>query len=377
MNLRSQPDEAQLKEPRQSLPPENANPTNNFTAGIVQRHAHWAILGLLVSLGCIALLWRQVDLRQSWNTLGKVDVRFMILSLLLFFVNLPLRAWRWQRIFSPASRPRFGSCLTVLGIGNMANFLLPGRAGDLARCVLVGRETSASQSSRTLATLAVEKVLDGLALAGMVLFSVLWLHPPHWVVDLLRVALLIFGGVLVALVALRYRTRLLIEFVRAAFRWVRLPSMETKVDNLIVSFADGLSAVSSLGQMLLLLAITAAIWVCEAGLIWVLAAALGLSIKLVSAAVASAILGLAFMIPAAPGGLGTYELFGTEALKLAGLTASSALALTVVIHAWVFVVNIGAGVFLLAAKGLSLAQLKNRLSSSPTESDAAAARRSI
>ena len=335
------------------------------------------VVGILIGLGCLAILLRQVDLKQSWNALSRLSGPYLLVPLALFLTNLPLRAWRWQRIFSAEARPSFGSCLTVLGIGNMANFLLPGRAGDLARCVLVGHEPSASQSSRTLATLAVEKVLDGLALAGMVLFSLWWLHPPHWVVDLLRVALLFFGGVLVALVALRYRTRLLIEIVRAAFRWVRLPSMETKVDSLIVSFADGLTAVGSPGQMLFLFAITAAIWACEAGLIWVLAAALGLSIKMESAAVASAILGLAFMIPAAPGGLGTYELFGTEALKLAGLTASSALALTVVIHAWVFVVNIGAGVLLLAAKGLSLAQLKSRLSNPPIDSDAAAARRSI
>ena len=67
------------------------------------------------------------------------------------------------------------------------------------------------------------------------------------------------------------------------------------------------------------------------------------------------------MIPAAPGGLGTYELFGTEAFKLAGIAASSALALTIVIHAWVFVANITVGICLLAIKGISLPQLRNRL----------------
>jgi uncharacterized membrane protein YbhN (UPF0104 family) len=71
------------------------------------------------------------------------------------------------------------------------------------------------------------------------------------------------------------------------------------------------------------------------------------------------------MIPAAPGGLGTYELFGTEAFKLAGIAASSALALTVVIHAWVFVANIAVGICLLAVKGISLSQLRNRLEVGP------------
>ena len=320
-----------------------------------------AVVGILIGLGCVAILLRQVDLKQSWNALGRLNGPYMLVPLAMLFVNLPLRAWRWQLIFPSSRRPGLGACLTVLGIGNMANFLLPGRAGDLARCVLLGRGDSLRETSRTLATLAVEKVLDGLALVGMVLFAVWALHPPHWVIELLRVATLIFGGALVLLVALRYQTRALIDSVRRGFRLVHLSSLEEKFDGLLTSFADGLSAVSSAGQMLTLLLITAAIWITDAGSIWGLAGALGLGVSLKSAVVASAVLGLGLMIPAAPGGLGTYELFGTEAFKLAGIAASSALALTVVIHAWVFVANIVLGICLLAVKGISLAQLRNRI----------------
>jgi uncharacterized membrane protein YbhN (UPF0104 family) len=88
-------------------------------------------------------------------------------------------------------------------------------------------------------------------------------------------------------------------------------------------------------------------------------------VTLKSSVVASAILGLGLMIPAAPGGIGTYELFGTEAFGLADIAASSALALTVVIHAWVFVANVAVGICLLAIKGISLAQLRNRIDTAP------------
>ncbi len=320
-----------------------------------------ALVGVLIGLGCLAILLRQVNLKQSWNALGRLNGPFLLVPLTVFFVNLPLRAWRWQLIFPSSSHPSLGACLTVLGIGNMANFLLPGRAGDLARCVLVGRAGSLSESSRTLATLAVEKVLDGLALVGVVLFSLWALHPPHWVLELLRVAILVFGGALVLLGALRYQTQLLIDCVRRGFRIVHLSSLEEKFDGLLTAFADGLSAVSSAGRILTLLLITAAIWITEAGSIWGLAAALGLTVSLKSAIVSSAVLGLSLMIPAAPGGLGTYELLGTEAFKLAGIAASSALALTVVIHAWVFVANVVVGTCLLAVKGISLTQLANRV----------------
>jgi len=324
-----------------------------------------AAVGVLIGLGCLAILLRQVDLKQSWNTLGKLKGPFLVVPLVVFVVNLPLRALRWRLIFPFSRQPSLGACLMVLGIGNMANFLLPGRAGDLARCVLLGPTSSLNDSSRVLATLAVEKVLDGLALVGMVLFSIWALHPPHWVLDLLRIAILLFGSAVVLLILLRYQTRTLIAYLRQAFRIVHLSSLEKQLDSLLTSFVDGLSAVGSAGQMLALLLVTAMIWSTEAALIWGLARTLGVTVSLKSAVVASAVLGLGLMIPAAPGGLGTYELFGTEAFKLAGIAASSALALTLVIHAWVFVANIAVGICLLAVKGISLAQLRNRLEIEP------------
>src|SRR5579871_4960985 len=166
-----------------------------------------AVLGVLIGLGCLAILLRQVDLKQSWETLGRLNGPFMLIPLAVFFLNLPLRAWRWQLIFPPSWRPGLGACLTVLGIGNMANFLLPGRAGDLARCVLIGHDGSLDESSRALATLAVEKVLDGFALLGMVLFAAWALQPPRWLLDSLKLATVFFGAALLLLIFLRYRTR--------------------------------------------------------------------------------------------------------------------------------------------------------------------------
>lgn len=320
-----------------------------------------AILGTLVGVGCIALVLRQVDLKQSWNTLGRLNGPFLFVPVAVFLVNLPLRAWRWQIIFPSSSRPRFADCLLVLGIGNMANFLLPGRAGDIARCVLLGDGTTLSGSSRTLATLAVEKILDGFALIGMVLFAAWSLNPPHWVFRILRIAAVIFGGAMLAAILLRHQTGGLTEFANRLLRTLHMSFLEGGATRLLTSFSEGLGAVVSAQQMLILLLLTAGIWVSEAVLIWGLAGALELGISLRSAVIASAILGLGLMIPAAPGGLGTYELFGTEAFKLTGMAGSGALALTIVIHAWVYVANITAGLCLLALKGISLAQLRKQV----------------
>ena len=224
------------------------------------------LLGLLIGLGCLGILLRQVDLKQSWNALGRLNGPFMVVPLVMFVVNLPLRAWRWQLIFPSSWRPSFSACLTVLGIGNMANFLLPGRAGDLARCVLLGRSNALTEGSRTLATLAVEKALDGLALVGMILLALWTLHPPLWLLVLLRMAILIFGSSLAILVLFRYRAQVLLIFARRIFRALHLSSIEQRIDGLLTSFAEGLGAVNSSSRMLTLLIMTAAIWMTEAGL---------------------------------------------------------------------------------------------------------------
>lgn len=320
-----------------------------------------AAIGLLIGAGSIAILLRQVDLKQSWNALGRLNGPYIFVPLALVFLNLPLRAWRWRLIFPPAQRPGIAACIRVLAIGNMANFLLPGRAGDLARCVLLGRAGSLNESSRTLATLSVEKVLDGLALVGMVLLSIWALQPALWVIDLLRVSAFIFLGALALLIVLRYRTQTLITVVRRTGALLHLTFFESKFDGLLVSFSEGLSATTSAAQMVILIGITAVIWMTEAATIWGLAAAMGFAVAFKAAMVASAVLGLGLMIPAAPGGLGTYELFGTEAFKMVGLASSSALALTVVIHAWVFVINIALGVCMLTLQGISMSQLKTRI----------------
>jgi len=73
-----------------------------------------AVMGVLMGLGCLAILLKQVDLKQSWNALGRLNGPYMLIPAAVFFVNLPLRAWRWRLIFPASWRPSLGACLTVL-----------------------------------------------------------------------------------------------------------------------------------------------------------------------------------------------------------------------------------------------------------------------
>src|SRR5262249_53890708 len=213
---------------------------------------------------------------------------------------------------------------------------------------------------RTLATLGVEKALDGLALVGMILLTISSLSPPPWMVKLVWSGGLLFGGALLIMVFLRYRAASLIDVGIAALRRAHLAALGDRLPTPLASFADGLAAMSSGAQMLRLLAMTAAIWTTEALIVSGLALSFGIEISIRSAALVSAVLALGLMVPAGPGGLGTYELAGVAGLKVVGVDPSSALALTLVIHAWAFITNVGLGLCLLAC-GVRPARIGNDL----------------
>jgi uncharacterized membrane protein YbhN (UPF0104 family) len=147
------------------------------------------------------------------------------------------------------------------------------------------------------------------------------------------------------------------RFVRGCFRFIRRPALGEKVQDLSISLAEGLSAIGSLDRMLVLVAATAVVWALEAAFIWAMAAAVGVPLSIAGGALVAAVLGLGLMIPAAPGYVGTYEFFAVAVLSLFGASRESALALTLVMHAWVLLFTTGMGLAALAASGVRLSRL--------------------
>lgn len=315
------------------------------------------VLGALVSLCFAGLLLKRANLHQTWQTLRGIDMRLLVLPLLMLALNYPLRAFRWQLIFPRQVRPGYLVTFRTFAIGTGANNFVPGRAGDLARCMLIARGSSMAGSSMALATLAIEKVLDGLALLAIVLVACIYISPPGWLTKLVALGAVFFGVALAAMFALHYRSNWFVGRVEAMFCAVHLSFLTKKASALFESFTKGLHAISSLTQLLWLAGITAIIWVTEAGLVWAIAKPLKLPLSLPNSVVVAAVLGLGLMVPAGPASIGTYEFFVVAAMGLAGIASGSALAYAVLLHSWVFLATSLVGLACLAWAGLTLKQL--------------------
>ncbi|MGH7814710.1 MAG: lysylphosphatidylglycerol synthase transmembrane domain-containing protein [Candidatus Binataceae bacterium] len=318
------------------------------------------LLGAAISAGLLFILLRQFN-PKDWSRfraiLGGLDVRILAIPLAAFACSSFLRPWRWQRIFPSGERPGFGPCFGALWAGNMANNAVPFRGGDVIRCFLVGGDTSLTKASVALATLGLEKILDGFALLGILLASFMFLSPPQWLGRLGFASAAAFGGALLAAIGLHYRTKWFLSLTRSSFKAFRLDSLGDRVATLFEWFARGLEAVSSPLIMAQLAAITALIWSADAVAVWGLALSLRIPLSIPGAAVVSAIVGLSLMIPSAPGFVGTYEFFSVAALRLLGVEFSAAMALTVFMHGWMAVCTTVAGTCGLWICGISFSRL--------------------
>jgi uncharacterized membrane protein YbhN (UPF0104 family) len=123
-------------------------------------------------------------------------------------------------------------------------------------------------------------------------------------------------------------------------------------------FLAGLEVIASPRQMIVLGFLTSCVWLCEAFAVLGLASALGLRLGVLSAVVTSSVLALGMMIPSAPGYVGTYEFFAVSALQMFAIAPEQGLALTLVMHGWVYGMIIIVGIAVWVAGGLEWSQIQ-------------------
>lgn len=287
------------------------------------------LLGLTVSAVAIWLLLRQVDLRLVGHALAQARLPLLLLAPVAYFVAMSLRAWRWTFLLRPVKRLGWREVWPVTALGYAGNLVLPARLGEVLRAALM-RSRGVSAGS-ALATIAAERMIDGLATVAIALFTMRLLSEsaPQWLISAGRVAAVVFGAGLVILFVMLLARPLvarIIEGLSARLPWLAKPA------GWGLRFLDGLAVLRSPALLAQILAITALAWVASIAEYWLVMAAMGIRLPAAGAAFSISAIGLSSAIPAAPGYVGTQELVGVTMLGLWGVSAETALAASLAFH---------------------------------------------
>ena len=285
-------------------------------------------LGTAVSLLLIAYLLKGLDVHEVVDQLQQARWSWVGVAVLLAPLGLWTRARRWRYLFPPDTE--LPSLFPAVGIGYMANNVLPLRAGEVLRVYVVTRRWGHGFWT-VVATLVVERVLDSLAIV-LILAALMFVIPVPpvlaWAaVGLLAVAVVAVGALVLIGLAPAACRRLV---TRLGGGW---PAVEHRVLRILETFVGGLVGIRSRAHVAPLLVWTAIVWIIPALAGWTMLHAMNLSLPWVAAWTVLAFTGLGITIPSAPGYVGVFHAAAVLALTVFAIPHPTAVGYAVLFHA--------------------------------------------
>ncbi len=319
--------------------------------------------GVAISAILLVLILRKAqDLSAVRDALASADYRWVAVAAALYLLAFIPRGMRWGRLLVGVRQLPLTSLIKVAVIGFMANNVLPLRLGEFVRAYVLGRKEHVSTAA-TLATIVVERVLDGLTLV-LAMSVILAIYPfPLWVKRVGEATSVLFVGALVAILFLAYRGDLVRSLAARVLR--PLPStVAGKVSQLLDAFDSGIHMMRRPVDAIVAAGLSVVIWAIEFVVYTRVLAAFGPAIQrelgqpvpLHLVVLLLVVLNFGVMVPTAPGYIGAFQ--AAIIVVLAGVVGlSNPLAFSI---AWVLWAVMVLPVVLLGFVFLSSEQLDVR-----------------
>ena len=271
----------------------------------------------------VLFLWK-ANLREVAGRITRLRPVDFGLSVAASLSTLVIRSARWKTILRPVARIRFGSSFSATAIGFAASTVLPARAGEVVRPVVLARRTSVTLSS-SFASVLFERVIDLATVLVLFLFYCTWPGArPEFpsgaavVFRSLRAFALVFGAGAAAFFALAIFATGRRDLAKRLGKRLaaRLPHrFRERAENALISFLDGLASVRSPRILLEIAALSVLLWVAVCAQIYFLFRAFELPLPAAASILVLVVTLIGLAIPT-PGGVGGFHKLCQVALTL-------------------------------------------------------------
>jgi uncharacterized membrane protein YbhN (UPF0104 family) len=286
------------------------------------RAIYW-ILSLALAAVFLYFSLRGIDWRNVWITLRGARWEMVGGAVCLSSIALFLRSFRWRVLLTAQRDVSVPLAFWATSSGYLGNNVLPARAGEVIRTLMIARRTGMSKAF-VLTTALSERVVDAIALITISSVVLLTLSAqPGWLAKAARpFAILGLGGA--AAIAL------LPIFEAFWFRFLaRLPIPEKlrhPIEQILEQVLNGIRSFHDPARLSRFLGLTAVIWLLDGFTTVIAAGSIGVPISLPVAFLLVAGLGLGSALPSTPGYVGIYQFVAVSVLEPFGLSKSSAIA---------------------------------------------------
>ncbi|MFO1094961.1 MAG: lysylphosphatidylglycerol synthase transmembrane domain-containing protein [Planctomycetaceae bacterium] len=285
------------------------------------------LIGFAITVACLAWALWMIKSGRSWQAVfheiaaafRQADYRTLVFLWVILAVFYWIKAFRWRLLLRPVGN--FDSTrdlLPSLMAGFAYNNILPLRAGEFIRVWLFSKSHRVPMST-SLATVAVERILDALTILVLLAIGVSHLeHVSPDVEKIVKTGGAIFSSVAVCIVVYLVWTQPFLKF--AGWCLAHLPLAPARFGQSILGMLDaasfGLVALKRGGLLGGIVATSLAQWLLNAIYIAAAVSAFGIQLPWDGALVLMGVVAFGVAVPSAPGFFGVMQVYFLLVLKM-------------------------------------------------------------
>jgi glycosyltransferase 2 family protein len=315
----------------------------------------WVRVSLLLppTLLALALLWwRGPSIHDVGDAFTAVRWELIAAAIALELLSVLTRAMSWEAVIGqamPPPRPSFRLVFPAFGVGLLANAVLPGRIGELARVAVLTRKMPARRGvwANLIGTIFAHRVLDLVPILLLVVYVLLTARIPEWAITSLTIATGIGLALLAfALASARHHERGVVHDVVGPVR------------RLLIMARHGLGVLHAPLAAALAILLQCSGWLFQLLAVYVSMRAFHIDAPMPAAALVLLLVSVATIFPLWPGNVGLVQAAVALPLIQYGVASAHGIAYGFGLQAIEAAVGIGVGLVFLAREGLSYAMLR-------------------
>lgn len=303
------------------------------------------------------------DLAELGHVLAAANWLPIVWAGIVFFLTMFIRAWRWQVMLLPLVKIGFWDVFGAMSIGYMANNILPLRMGEVYRAHVVYRLSGLSRSA-AFGSIVLERVTDLIFMLPFMAAAFLLFPLPG---TLQQAAFVVGGGSLFISVFCIWLMVDRDRAVRLASRLLRLLPQRAAAacTETLDRFTEGLAVLARSRHLLGIAVSSVVLWAMYAWMVYCVLDALhfmnsGLIFiernPVTASLVTLIITTIGFVIPGAPGAVGTYHGVAVMGLSLFNVPGNQAAGFAILLHALNYIPLTLIGLIFFWQLGLSFRQ---------------------
>jgi uncharacterized protein (TIRG00374 family) len=303
-------------------------------------------LAYAISIGSLIWVLEGVNFRSvahDFQTLRWDWVTLAIASDISVYIY---QAWRWNLLLQPVVRPGMWRSVRAIYVGLLANEVFPFRPGEIIRSYLQAR-WSAIPFSVAFSSAIIERIFDGIWLMLVFLGTTLLIPLPRVVIDLGKVVggiVIIFAIALALVMFSRHHAHAAVRETRWAVH------LRVLIDDLhLMGSSRSFYAAFAASLPYLLIQVIP---------IYALIRSYDLELTLWPSFVVLVILRVGTVLPQAPGNVGATQVLIVLALRLFGVSKTTATGLSLVTWGVITLPLLVGGLIALASTGVNLHEIR-------------------